>query len=1255
MAGYNFSANPIDAAPPAAPAQPKAASPPPAGPTNFWGRIAQVGIGKVNALNAYRAVSNSGPAVNSNNNPLKTAAKDTGKVTNAVGKFLFKGTAKLANQGLQEGKQVVDTAKMEAASHTNNPTAFSNANKQSQQDYKGFNKNKGGLFNAGTATSEAEAKKGDLKTGVKDIGGATLESAGELIPLAKFGEAAKVYKLGEGVVEASHGAMRQIAENTVLGALSGAAGNTGANLLQNGKIDLKNTAKGALTGGIIGGGSTALAKGFGVLHGVFKDGPVAAIQKMTGKTGAMSGDLPKAGMTDVLSEKAASEASNAGKITVKGAEDTGTSIHVATPVKMSNDEYAQRFNALSKSYDKAYKGLEKMPSGKQKIMATAIDNQHVQALEQLNKDYIHGTLPGKAVTNAGQKLMQNKATGVIEKTAGKTSQKAPAQAAEVAAPTETASLSQKVSRPAGEKAPPEPLVNTNKAPSTGITSKLQSKGAGTLNPELGAARQGNTDFASTIRQIASGDVHANFHANSTADKFAGLYNDYIKQGGSHANFIKDVESGKLGTQAHDFWTNHFKEMGSQLESAGILKNGARDASYVPRIAKFSEKGGGSSMGGLRKTGGFAKGRAQLESGTLGEPGSDLYKTHGEYKAAVESQGGKVADNPVEIMRQSTATRLKAINHAEGLAQLDKTAMRDGRAATITFSQDHGLPPGYRDYNTSLIPGRAVHPEAVKGVEALVKTPGGNEIERSLSKYNSTAKRLVTLNGLVHGKNFALASIREQGLRGTATAFKNYAEQDVNRAIEHGFVPSRAGMTNIFDEANNGKGALGKSTSVLGKLYDKSQKALFEGFGDKLGMNTYLHVEKNLLKQGLSQDEAGKIAADTANRVIFSQRATETSAALKEASRVAFFAGKFFQSTMAIGTKITGAGKNNILSDAAQKAEQRQAAKAFARGFTYLFGAAQAMNYATTGHSTFQNKDSKLSPVFYVDKKTGKEYHITNFYGQIGELLNIANPKTVINKLSPGAQELSRIISNTDPYKGTQVRDKNASGPRQLVQVFMNALENAATPLGFQTSTLNQTFGKGAQPGTVSGAKLLGYGTSTKDQNRLEKEVDAKYSATLPQGHGASQDASLMKAEAAARQDIKQGKTDSPALKQVKSSMSDAAYKKFVKGGAVSDTQRHFDSLPTEQKLQLIDKYSPEQLKELDLSGVAKSLVSSSAKTSVQSLESKGYTPEKIQQLLQKAGYNPSQLQQIKLEAKRQQSQAERQGRYQPKWQNPLLK
>jgi len=115
----------------------------------------------------------------------KNAATDVGHGISATGRFLLGGTAKLINQGYQEGKQVVDTTKMEAANITHNQTAAGNANKQSQKDYQGFQKGKGGILGVGTLTSEKEAKQGDLKTGAKEIGGGTLMAAGELLPFAK--------------------------------------------------------------------------------------------------------------------------------------------------------------------------------------------------------------------------------------------------------------------------------------------------------------------------------------------------------------------------------------------------------------------------------------------------------------------------------------------------------------------------------------------------------------------------------------------------------------------------------------------------------------------------------------------------------------------------------------------------------------------------------------------------------------------------------------------------------------------------------------------------------------------------------------------------------------------------------------------------------------------------------------------------------------------------------------------------------------
>lgn len=71
-----------------APAPPVKAAPAPpqknVGATGFWQRISQVGIGKVNALNAYRAVSHSGQGVDANNSPIKTAGKAVKSGANAL-------------------------------------------------------------------------------------------------------------------------------------------------------------------------------------------------------------------------------------------------------------------------------------------------------------------------------------------------------------------------------------------------------------------------------------------------------------------------------------------------------------------------------------------------------------------------------------------------------------------------------------------------------------------------------------------------------------------------------------------------------------------------------------------------------------------------------------------------------------------------------------------------------------------------------------------------------------------------------------------------------------------------------------------------------------------------------------------------------------------------------------------------------------------------------------------------------------------
>lgn len=1238
MAGFNFSGNPADYKAPQA-AQPKTAAPPPsAGPTGFWGRIAQVGVGKVNAYNLYKTNVEHQAAVESNNNPLETATKKTFN----FGKDVAKTVAQpFESVGKKIGKQVkylsgpdrshkgqgnADQIIADQKAATKN-TAYTNLLKQ----YGNKHINVDSAIQANRMAASG-AKISDIKNhldkSIQYESKQNKEAVGDTLQIASLA-------VGGGETSELLTGKAALAKGLLINTASGATGNIGSTIAS-GNTNKKDVIKSGVEGGIFGA-ATALA-------GAIGGKTLEDVKTILGKNKAVN-SLVNSAVSNTLLKKA--NKADVGKIATTGAKQAESkSVKLGKSVveqsgKMTDDEYSSRLNALGKAYDKETQTLSKTGTKGQiaKARANIINTKYEDLVKQLNQDYKSGVVPNKNILKATKQLSTSTKDIGTDVTPGK-----------------PANLEQKISRPTSETSPREPLENTNKAPATGVGARLQSRGSGNLNPELGAARRGNTEFANSLRKISSGDALANAHANEAADKFSSLFDDYVKKGGSKEAFVKDVESGKLGSQAHDFWVNHFKQLGSSLEAGGVLKNGARDSSYVPRIAKFTDKHA-SGAGGLSKTGGFVKGRAQEAVGDLGEPNGDLYKTHGEYKAAVEKQGGKVMDNPTDILRSATSTRLRALNHAEGLAELDKTPMRDGRAATITFDQSKGLPAGYRDYNTSILPGRAVHPEAVQGIKSIVQNVGGGGVERAIARSNSFVKRLVTLNGLVHGKNFALASIRENGLRGTATAFKHYSEEDVNRAIDHGFVPSRAGVSNIFDAANEGKGQLGRATSTLGKLHEKSQKLLFEGFGDKLGMSAYLHTEKSLIKQGLSKDEAGKVAADLANRVIFSQRSTETSAGLKEASRVAFFAGKYLQSTLATGAKVVGLGKNNALSEAAQRSEQRLAAKNMARGFTYLFAAAQAINYATTGHFTLQNKDSKISPVFYVDKSTGKEYHVTNWYGQIGDLLHFAgNPvKETVSKASPFVQEGAKIATNTDPFTGKNIRDTNASGPRQTAQVLANILESAATPLGFQMSTLNKALGAGGQPGIVTGAKLLGYGASSSDQNTLEKDISKRFYATLPPGTGEQKSQQLQTLEAAARHDLSQGKANSPNVAAVKQQLSPTAFTKFMKTGADTQVQSYFDGLPTDQKLEIIDKYSTNQLKELDLSGVVKTLTGSSAKSTIESLDSKGYNAARITQLLEKAGYGQSQMQQIKNEAKVQARIQSRKSRTQPKFVNPLLR
>jgi hypothetical protein len=267
---------------------------------------------------------------------------------------------------------------------------------------------------------------------------------------------------------------------------------------------------------------------------------------------------------------------------------------------------------------------------------------------------------------------------------------------------------------------------------------------------------------------------------------------------------------------------------------------------------------------------------------------------------------------------------------------------------------------------------------------------------------------------------------------------------------------------------------------------------------------------------------------------------------------------------------------------------------------------------------------------------------------------LGNPiKELSNKSSPLFQEGSKLYAAIqsgapDPYTGETVVDKNASGARQTMQAIANFMENMVSPFGFQLSNTQQST-----PAAVTFTKLLGYGASTVDHNAMEKDILNRYYATLPAGQSKVSPA-LSQTEAIARNDLAHGRSNTPALNSLKGQMSASQFKQFAKTGGSSAVQRAFDKLPNDQKLQIIEKYSPKQLKELDVSSIAKSVVSTSQKQTINSLEAKGFSPQRIMSDLQKAGYSKSQLQQLRDEAKKQAAQRYSQSASKPKFVNPLL-
>lgn len=407
-------------------------------PTSSWARYAQQGAQKTSFLNH-----------------LANAAKDVGHAAAATGRFVGTGVAKLANTGIAEGKQMGYTAEMGLAGATHNAKAFSNANTASQNAYKNDNQDHKGLLGVGTVFKNGqEAQSGNLKTGIKRIGGGTLQAAGDVLPYGKISKPAKIFKAGEGLVNAGKAvktvdktaqgskallkaSAKEGGKQAVIGAAASGLSSAGAQLVDKGKVNIGQTAKSIVVGGVIGGAAGSAGK-------IFKAGSQAALDKLrtpeakalaaTKASDKINSGTLKLNMSNEQADKTA--AAYHTKINVNQAPNAAEKVGVTTPVrpgikqvsesskinvrtpqKMSDEQFHGEFKKLNSSYDKETKQLQAysklLPPQQLKVASDKLDTKYQAKLNDLQDRYHNPQLSAQVAPKklSSQTFPAGKTTG----------------------------------------------------------------------------------------------------------------------------------------------------------------------------------------------------------------------------------------------------------------------------------------------------------------------------------------------------------------------------------------------------------------------------------------------------------------------------------------------------------------------------------------------------------------------------------------------------------------------------------------------------------------------------------------------------------------------------------------------------------------------------------------------------------------------------------------------------------------------------
>lgn len=409
------------------PSAPVQAATPPTGPTGFWNRIGQVGVGQINLLNAAKlartagreatalpseAITTAARALPGGQNDIKAEdqatadrAKDTttieklkssGKITTPQASKLLANNAKNANENSQNATQTVkegttaEQSKQGVSMLTSPITAVGDVGKKikSQYDYLSGPDNTqrgqpGGMQlikNQQAAAKNPEYQKALTNVKGKDVGVNATNVAQEMA--AKGAKAPEITAYLQKQADAFNAnTKRGVGDLVNITSIDA----SGSKLLDLAKKTIFNK-----------DASTELANNVRT-NTLLKAGEEANKPKpitVSGDSSTTPIDVKtpiRPGIKDV------SETNQIGVRTplhpgIKQTSDT-YKVGVRAPVKINDEVYSKEFSKLSDSYDKETAALKNLPPAFQKSKQTAIDARYTKSLQDLDSAYHQGVMP----------------------------------------------------------------------------------------------------------------------------------------------------------------------------------------------------------------------------------------------------------------------------------------------------------------------------------------------------------------------------------------------------------------------------------------------------------------------------------------------------------------------------------------------------------------------------------------------------------------------------------------------------------------------------------------------------------------------------------------------------------------------------------------------------------------------------------------------------------------------------------------------